>query len=572
MGINSVYHESAVCLLRGEEVLAFAEEERFNRTKHAKPARVGNSGELPVNAIDYCLREAGAGWNDVDYVALPFDPALRSAPIEEPVVAGDWGHPDGEKQFLAGVAGIPAGLSGHAGTDLASRVRYVPHELAHAASCYYPSPYADAAVMSLDGIGEWSTGLLAYGEGVTIKELRRLAYPDSVGFLWEKFSKFVGLGEYEAAKVMALAAFASPDHFAPAMRSLVRDPAGGLRISLGKLRFRAEDYSGLEELFGKRRQRGEPIDTRDALVAAALQQVTEEILLEMCDELAETTGSENLCLAGGVALNCVANGRIARDSRFKRIFVQPMAHDAGTALGAAAYVNHNLCQGSERYQMTTPYLGPAFSEADMTRALQDADLAYDRMSDTAATVARLLADGRIGGWFQGRAEVGPRALGNRSILADPRNQGSKELINLRAKHREYFRPFAPSVLEESAREWFAISGESPSHQFMSFAFDVREEKRGLVPAVLHVDGSSRLQTVSKLVNPKFHALISHFEKLTGVPMLLNTSFNSYYEPIVLSPRDAINTFDRSGLDFLVLGDFLVTAPVSGGDRRPRTGR
>lgn len=562
MGLNSVYHESAACLLRGGDLLAFAEEERFNRRKHAKSARVGNAGDLPIDAIEHCLRTAGATWRDIDHVALPFDPDLRPEPINEQTVPGDWGHPDGEAVFLRAVRSIPERLSEHAGIDLVPRIHYVPHELAHAASAYYPSPFSDAAVLSLDGIGEWSTGLLAYGDGTQLKEIRQLHYPDSIGFGWEKFSKFVGLGEYEAAKVMALAAFASPERFGNAMRSLFRDPAGRIRVDQDAMRFRVEDYRPLERLFGPKRPPGGRIDQRDAQVAAALQEVTEDILLDLCAELARATGSTNLCLAGGVALNCVATGRIAERAPFQRIFVQPVAHDAGTALGAAAYVQHSVLGRADRFEMTTAYLGPEYSEPEMVQAVSAAGLSFTKLAHPPRTVAELLAAGQIGGWFQGAAEIGPRALGNRSILADPRRPGSKELVNLRVKHREYFRPFAPSVLAEEAQEWFEIHGQSRSHQFMSFAFPVRREKRALVPAVLHVDGTSRLQTVTQEGNPKYHALISEFRRLTGIPLLLNTSFNASDEPIVLSPHDAVRTFCRTGLDFLVLGDLLVARSLS----------
>jgi carbamoyltransferase len=560
LGLNSVYHESSACLVRGADLLAFAEEDRFNRIKHAKTAKIDNADELPRNAIDYCLATASLGWRDIDFVAMSFDPDRRSAPGPEPTVVGGWGDPDGEREFIRRVRSIPARLSQYAGVDLTTKCMWVPHEYAHAASAFYPSSYREAAVLSLDGIGEYSTGLLAHGSSSGIEELGCLYYPNSIGMIWEKISKFIGLNEYDAAKVMGLAAFASPEKFVPDMKQLFFDGSKSMDVDIDILRFRVEDYAPLEELFGPRRQRGERIDTRDAQLAAALQQVTEEALLSFCTELADRTGSENLCLAGGVALNCVANGRLAREGQFRSIFVQPMAHDAGTALGAALQINQ--AESGGRFEMVSPYLGPGYSEAEMESELARSGLPWSRLPDAPAAVARLIAAGQIGGWFQGRAEVGPRALGNRSILADPRRPGSKELINLRVKHREYFRPFAPSVLAEAAHDWFEIFGESRSFEFMSFAFAVRRDKYPLVPAVLHVDGTSRLQIVRQATNPRYHRLISEFEKLTGVPLLLNTSFNTSDEPIVLSPGDAIRTFQNTGLDFLVLGDFLVSRPLT----------
>ncbi|MGI5350446.1 carbamoyltransferase family protein [Streptomyces sp. CA-250714] len=557
LGVNSVYHESSACLVRGSQVLAIGEEERFNRRKHAKPAGVDTADQLPTHAIEYCLRTAGITARDLDSIALSFDLQRRPEPITERVTPGSWGDPEGERIFRAGVARIPERLAAVLGDDVGEKIHWVHHELAHAASTYYASPYSDAAVLSLDGIGEWTTGLLAHGRDHKIDEIRLLHYPNSIGFLWEKFAKFVGLGEYEAAKVMALAAFAEPGSFGPAMKRLFHQDSSELDVDLDALRFRVEDYGPLEELFGPRRRPGEYIDHRDAQVAAALQQTTEEVLLELADELFHATGSNNLCLAGGVALNCIANGRLARDSRFDNIFVQPLAHDGGTALGAALHTVHQCHDITDRWEMTSPYLGPSYTEQDCVRALEEADLEYTRLDDAPREVATLLAQGLIGGWFDGAAEVGPRALGHRSILADPRRPGSREIINLRVKHREYFRPFAPSVLEEHAAEWFDIHANSPSYRFMSFGLSVQADKQPLIPAVLHVDGTSRLQSVTAETNPRYHALISAFHEMTGVPMVLNTSFNTYDEPIVLTPGDAIRTFRRTGLDFLVLGDFLV---------------
>ncbi|MER5214802.1 carbamoyltransferase C-terminal domain-containing protein [Streptomyces sp. NPDC002838] len=562
LGLNATYHESSCCVVIGGELRAFAEEERFNRVKHAKPAHVDTVDRLPTSAIAYSLATAGVRWSDVTHVAYSFDPGLRQPLLDEPATAGSWGTAEGEKIFLEGLRRTPDLLGELAGFDLADRFHWVSHELAHAASTFYPSGFADAAIISLDGIGEHSTGLLAHGVGSRIEKIDEFHYPNSLGFLWEKFSKFVGLGEYDAPKLMALAAFSEPSWFAEAFTKFLRRADGRFEVSLDVLRFRDEDYSELEKFFGPRHRPGDLVDTRDAQVAAALQAATEATLVELAESLKATTGSESLCLAGGVALNCIANGRLAAAGTFENIFVQPLAHDGGTALGAALHVAHTQCGVTERYEMTTPYLGPAFSEEEITQALNDAELTFERLASPAVTVAGLVAAGYVGGWFQGAAEVGPRALGNRSILGDPRRPGTRELINLRIKHREYFRPFAPSVLDEFADDWFDVSGRSRSQQYMSFAFPVRPEKRPMVPAILHVDGTSRLQRVSAEMNPRYHALITEFHRLTGVPLVLNTSFNTYDEPMVLSPADAVRTYLRTGMDFLAIGDFLVSrAPV-----------
>jgi carbamoyltransferase len=342
------------------------------------------------------------------------------------------------------------------------------------------------------------------------------------------------------------------------MARVLRADGSGFEVDNRWTRFRAYGGDRLEDLFGPRREAGAEMDHRDADLARALQEATEEVLLRLAGWLHEETGCDALCLAGGVALNCVAGGRLTRESGFSRFFVQPAANDAGTALGAALYLLHHELGHTERFVMRDPYLGPSFGDAELREALDSAGLAYVRCGDIEAVTARLLSDGRVVGWFQGAMEVGPRALGNRSILADPRRPAVKDTINLRAKHREYWRPFSPSVLAEEAADWFAVSGESLSHGFMSFTYPVRRERHSLIPAAVHVDGQARAQLVSGDLNPRYHRLIREFAGLTGVPVVLNTSFNGPGEPIVCTPADAVAMFRGSGLDALVLGDHLVT--------------
>jgi carbamoyltransferase len=566
LGINSVYHESSACLLKGAHVLAFGEQERFNRVKKGKRARVDNADELPIEAIRHCLDQAGVHWGQIDRVAVSFDPSLRRAHPDEAVTHADWGSAAGEEIFLRKVRHLPSRLSELAGMDLRNRWSWVPHERAHAASAYFASPFDEAAVLSVDGIGESSTTLLAHGCGTELRDLDTLYYPNSVGFLWEKVCKFLGFSEYDAGKLMALAAFADPSDLAGPLAELVFRSDWSFEVALDDLRFRVDDYGPLERRFGKRRMPGDTVSPRDAALAAALQQTTEEILFGLVDRLRKKTGSNNLCLAGGVMMNCVALGRLLGRGPFEEVFVQPIAHDSGTALGAAFAALYAETECSDRWVMRSPYLGADNSSQTIEHALLASGLPFVRTTNAARTAAHAIANGKIIGWFQGASEAGPRALGNRSILADPRRAASKELINLKVKHREYFRPFAPSVLSEHAASWFEIPRDSPSLRFMSFAFPVREDKRSEVPAIVHVDGTARPQVVDEPLNPTYHELIREFHALTGVPLVLNTSFNTDDEPIVNSPADAVRTLLRTDLDLLFMGDFVVENP-----RRARGG-
>jgi carbamoyltransferase len=561
LGVNSVYHESAACIVRGGEVLAFAEEERFNRRKHAKPADIETADEVPAAAILNCLDRAGVDADDIEHIAFSFDPSLRREPIDEPLTAGSWGHPDGERLFREKLAGIPDAVSKVLGQDVHERCSWVPHEISHAASTYFASPFQDAAILSIDGIGEHSTALLAHGQGRKMISLDTISYPNSLGFVWEKFAKYTGLDEYSAPKLMALAAFAPPGKYRAAFERLVTRTDDGFEVDLDSFRFRVEDYGPLEALFGPRRRAGvgAPFEYRFAEVAASLQEMTEKTLFSLAGRLKRETGSANLCLAGGVALNCVGMGRLLNEGPFDEVFVQPLAHDGGTALGAALWVANERGDVDSRFVMENPYIGSRQSTDEEIDAAISATpgIVATKLDSAPAKAAELIAQGLVVGWFQGPAEVGPRALGNRSILADPRTSASKDLINVRVKHREYFRPFAPSVLEEHAADWFDFNRTSLSTRFMSFAVPVRKDKRSVVPAIVHVDGTARMQTVSAQVNPRYHALISEFLARTGVPLVLNTSFNTYDEPIVYTPQDAIRTFLRTGMDALVIHDYLV---------------
>lgn len=556
LGINAIFHESAACLIKDGQLIAAVEEERYNRIKHGKEARIDNTDELPLQSIKHCLDAAAITLADVDHIgysALPkkFRQSARDLPHDELL------------EFFAALERIPKNL---AALGWKGELTWVEHHLAHAASAYFLSPFADAAVLAIDGLGEADTALLCHGQGNRLHRLRAVPYPDSLGFLWEVCSLFLGFDVYDAAKVMGLAAYGNPQRFAAQFRQLVELLADGtFKVHADLLRFNELRYypptaylSGLEALFGlKPRLPESELGPSYQDIAAALQHTTNRVLLHMAEKLHAKTGSENLCIAGGVALNCVANSVAFEKGPFRHLYVQPASHDAGTAIGAAYFIWHQILGRPERDVMQHAYWGPAFSNEQIEERLRAHGLRYRRSDHLELEVAKLISEGNIVGFFQGRMELGPRALGNRSLLADPRNSNMREILNHKVKHREYFRPLAPSVLAEAASEWFAIGKETLTNDFMLMTYPARAHLRDRIPAVLHVDGSSRIQTVRSATNPRYHRLISEFLALTGVPIVLNTSFNDS-EPIVCSPDDAIHTFQKTQIDYLAIGDFIVT--------------
>jgi carbamoyltransferase len=559
LGINSVYHESAAAITVDGRIVAAAEEERFTRVKHAKPARVDNPHVMPERSIRFCLDHAGLASRDIDAVAFSFDPALRQREFElDPdSLAGDWGDAAGERVFLDRLALVAPAIAASLGCSLGDRLKFIPHHLAHAASSFYPSGMARAAIMVVDGIGEAGCTTLALGDATGIKPLRRIFFPHSIGFVWEKLSAYLGFSEYDASKAMGLAAYGDPTRFADQFAHLMRLAPEGYRVDRAVARFRIPDFTPLEALFGPRRLAGTPILPHHSDVAAALQAATDAAVAAVARELHALTGCEDLCIAGGVGLNCVSNTVIKDGSAFARVYIPPAPHDGGTAIGAALHLDHVLSGGRAASPDHNPYTGPAFAAPEIAAALAAADLPARRSPDPAREAAAMIAAGKVVAWFQGRMEFGPRALGNRSLLADPRDPAMRDVMNRKVKHREDFRPFAPSALAEAAEAWFDIGRPSASHAYMLFACPARPAKRAEIPAVLHVDGSARLQLVHREMNPLFHTLISRFHELTGVPVLLNTSFNDS-EPIVCSPADAIATFRKTAIDALVMGDFVVT--------------
>jgi len=556
MGINSVYHESSACLLKDGVILVAAEEERFNRIKHGKKARPDNPDELPLNAIHYCLESTGIALDEVEYIGYSFNP--KKIPQSMYDVLKEWGEPFCKKIYQATDKLRAMGFKGE--------FKWIDHHTAHAASAFYASPFQEAAVLAVDGIGEISSTSFFSGEGNKLKFLQEVSLPASIGFLWESLSHFLGFSVYDAAKVMGLAAYGNNQRYLEYFNKIVKTrPKGEFEMDNEVLRFESITYDpssancqGLEALFAlKKRERGQELTQAYEDIAASLQAVTDEIMFHMTKHLYDRVGSDNLCLAGGVTLNCVTNRIAFEETPFANLFVQPAAHDAGTALGAAFFIWNHLLGNEQRQPMVHAYLGPLFTNSEIEVELQAHRLSYKHTNQIEREVAELISQNHIVGFFQGRMEIGPRALGNRSLLADPRHPDMRGILNRKVKHREYFRPLAPSILSEEAKNWFHIKKETSAADFMLMAYPVKESVREKIPAVVHVDGTSRIQAVKQETNPRYHKLISEFYRISGVPIVLNTSFNDS-EPIVCTPKDAINTFLKTEIDYLALGDFLVS--------------
>jgi carbamoyltransferase len=575
LGINAVYHDSAAALVQDGRLLAAAEEERFTHIKHGKRPIPFSTYELPYNAIDYCLKEAGIALKDVDHIAYSYDPYLLLGPHRDDATIvlplEPSAHPTPEEWeaawdplFLASIVNAPRQLAGgvplHLQTrfrgvrsaDLIPRWHFVEHHIAHAASAFHASPFDRAAVLTLDGRGERATTTYNLGCGTHLERLGQVNMPHSLGMLYEEVTDYLGfLRSSDEYKVMALASFGKP-RYVETFRDIVRLGENG-------------DYTiaqplDLERRFGPRRVKGGPTEQRHYDIAHSLQLVLEESALALADWLHAETGEENLCMAGGVALNCVMNARIRDRGPFKRIWVQPAAGDAGTALGAALWTDAQERRAERRcWRMDHAFYGPAYGEEEIEQFLRWSKLPYRRMANLAEETADILARDKVIGWYQGRMEFGPRALGGRSILASPLHAEMQQRLN-EIKDREDFRPVAPVVLEEEAANWFVDAGVSP---FMLFVYDVRPEKADRIPAVRHVDGTARIQTINRDQNPAYYDLLKAFQARTGVPVLVNTSFNTRGEPVVCSPRDAIECFWTSPLDALVIGPFLLEKPGCG---------
>jgi carbamoyltransferase len=567
LGINAAYHDPAACLVHDGHVLAAAEEERFTHIKHGKRPVPFSTWELPFNAIEYCLRTANIRLVDVDHVAYSFDPFMllgsRSGHPDITLPMEPSAHPTPaewesvwDPLFLSSIVNAPRHLVDGAPHHLFDRFRgaaqhkhfqwhFVKHHLAHAASAFLPSPFYRAAVMTLDGRGEKATTTYALGSDIELTTLGQVNMPHSLGILYEQVTSYLGfLHSSDEYKVMALASFGKPTYVKEFRDMIHLGSAGQYTI----------DQPRLEERFGPARHRGGPLEDRHYDIAHSLQKVLEDTVVEISNWLYDTTKEKHLCLAGGVALNCVMNARIRDRTPFEEIWVQPAAGDAGTALGAALWIDaQQRGAGRSTYRMDHAFLGPSYTDEEIEAFLVWSKLPYRRMENIAEETADILVQDKVIGWFQGRMEFGPRALGGRSILASPLHASMQAKLN-EIKDREDFRPVAPVVLEEEAARWFIGGKQSP---FMLFVFDVQPDKADRIPAVRHVDGTARVQTINREQNQAYYDLLKAFQRRTGVPVLVNTSFNTRGEPVVCSPRDAIESFWTSPLDALVIGPFVL---------------
>jgi carbamoyltransferase len=586
LGISAYYHDSAACLVRDGRVVAAAQEERFTRKKHDQ--------DFPANAVEFCLKHAGITGKDLDFVAFYDKPLLKFERLLETYI--DYA-PRGWRSFLMAMPvwikeklWIREQVAEHC-EGYKGKVLFTEHHESHAASAFFPSPFESAAVLTMDGVGEWATSSYGHGRGNELHLLKELHFPHSLGLLYSAFTYYTGFkvnsGEY---KVMGLAPYGEPRYVRQILDELIdlKDD-GSLRLNMDYFNF-AEGLTmtnaKFDRLFGGPPRKPESTLTqREMDLARSVQEVTEEAMLRMARHARKETGEKNLCLAGGVALNCVGNGRILRERIFENVWIQPAAGDAGGSLGAALSVWHQYLgnardvekvKGGHADGMRGSYLGPEFSGEEIRAFLDSAGASYRKVdrAELAGEAARLLASEKVVGWFNGRMEFGPRALGARSILGDPRSPRMQSQMNLKIKFRESFRPFAPSILRERVADYFELDCDSP---YMLLVAPVREslrvpvtdaeeklfgvEKlnvpRSTIPAVTHVDYSARVQTVRREDNPAYYDLIAAFDRLTGCPVLVNTSFNVRGEPIVCTPEQAYTCFMRTGMDCLVLGEYLL---------------
>ena len=568
LGINAYHGDASAAIVKDGQLIAAAEEERFNRKKHC--------AGFPAAAVRYCIQAANISVAELDHIGISRDP---SAHLHKKILFSITRLPN--------ISGLIAARLANAAKvhdlreelaralvvspDFPAKFHKVEHHRAHMASCFLVSPFDRSAILSIDGFGDFISTMWGIGENNHIDVLGQVEYPHSAGIVYTATSQYLGFPKYgDEGKVMGLAPYGRPRYLAQ-FRDIIRTENGGFKLNLSYFK---HDSEGVDmtwedgsptigrifsekfiETFGPARLSGEPLASMHEDIAASLQARLEEVSFHILNKLHQETKSDRLCLAGGVAYNSVMNGKILLNTPFREVFVQPAAGDSGTAVGVCYYIHNVVLQRPRSFVMEHAYTGPEFTNGQIESVVRGTDFNCNELSDSELTLlaAQAIADGKIVGWFQGRMEFGPRALGNRSIIVDPRRAEMKDILNARIKKREPFRPFAPSVLEECVADYFEQTHPSPA---MLMVYQVKQDKRGVIPAVTHVDGSGRLQTVSRSNNPRYHQLISDFDRLTGVPVVLNTSFNED-EPIVCTPEEALNCFQRTRMDVLFLGNYML---------------
>lgn len=568
LGINSVYHDSAVALIKDGILVAAVEEERFNRIKHAKKSRIDNSDEVPFASMDYCLKQAGISMEDIDYIGFSFKPErrLKNIGISKYSEKNSWGTKAGEELFFKKTKSVPGIIEAHYGLKLKNKFVWVDHHLAHAASTFFISPFKESPIVIVDGIGEIATAWLGYGKDNKMYKIKEIMYPNSIGFLWEKISEFLGFSAYDAGKVMGLASYGDWMAYIDGFHKIVEfNNKDIFTINNEIMRFRTDDFSQLEKLFGvKKRKIGEELTKEHMNIAAAMQKITEKVILRLVNYTENKAKYKieikNLSAAGGVMLNCIANELIFLVKPYEDIFIPSAPNDAGTAIGSAFYIYNQILGNKRKFVYKHAYWGPEYKDnKKIEKLINENGLKFKKIKEIEKRTAKLIADGNIIAWFQGRLEFGPRALGNRSFLADPRRKDIREVMNIKVKKREWFRPFAPSITEEDEKDFFFFKKSLLSDRFMILsAIPLFPEK---IPAVTHIDETCRTQTVNKDTNPKYYKLIKEFGKITGIPIVLNTSYN-VQEPIICSPEEAIRTFLKTKIDYLVINNFLIWLPKS----------
>lgn len=564
LGISCYYHDSGAALVKDGQLFAAAEEERFNRKKHYS--------DFPKHAIQYCLDEAGITIDEVDYIGFYEKPLVKFSRILETTLSC-W-----PKTYWTWVRSMPVWLmtklrigrtiQSELGTD--KDIYYCQHHLAHAASAFLVSPFEEAAIITADGVGEWTTTGWGVGQGSEITIEKEIRFPHSVGLLFSAITAYLGFRVNDAEwKVMGLAPYGRPKYVDRFHEVVDIREDGSFRLNL---KYFSHTHSTQkmfnrrwEELFGRpQRPREAELDEFHEDIAHSGQKVVEEIMVKMATHARKETGMESVCIAGGVGLNCVANWRILQESGFKNVFIQPAAGDSGGALGTAFYLYNTVLKNPRAFVMKHAYWGPSFSDEQVEAVLRRNNISYeyhDREEDLLEATAELIEQGKVVGWFQGRLEFGPRALGSRSLVADARNPKMKDIINAKVKFREPFRPFAPSVLKEHAHEYFEMPAGMDA-PFMLLVPKVRPQMHSVLPAITHKDGTGRVQTVTEEENGRYYRLIKTFGRRTGIPVVINTSYNVRGEPIVCTPQDALNTFVNTGIDVVVMGNYLVSEKPS----------